>query len=196
MKKVLIVLGVLLYMYAGVSYCYYETDKITPEPPAITTYEPVDVYSNPETVIIAEPLVAETVSEPVELRYSFTDAEVYLLAQLLCGSATVSGDGEYDFVWKGKVTNYSEMCKVLCVVMNRVRSDKFPNTVTDVVLQKGQFSNVKRSITKTPDDLAIKTIQAWCDAYDNWDIGVQNIPESHLYFGAGPNLTNVTREKY
>ena len=196
MKKLCLILGVLLYVFATVSYCYSEADKITPEPPVINTYEPVAVYSNPETIHIADTFVAETLIEEVEPRYGFTDDEVYLLAQLLCGSAKVSGDGEYDFVWKGKVTNYSEMCKVLCVVMNRVRSDKFPNTVTDVVLQKGQFSNVKRSITKTPDDLAIKTIQAWCDAYDNWDIGVQNIPESHLYFSAGPNLTNVTREKY
>lgn len=196
MKKVLIILGVVLYIFAAVSYCYTEADEITPEPPAIATYEPVDVYSNPEITLITDTYVVETLIEEVEPRYGFTDEEVYLLAQLLCGSATVSGDGEYDFVWNGKVTNYSEMCKVLCVVMNRVRSDKFPNTVTDVVLQKGQFSNVKRSITKTPDDLAVKTIQAWCDAYDNWDIGVQNVPENHLYFSAGPNLTNITREKY
>lgn len=196
MKKTCIAFIVILYVLTGSSYCWTTADKITPEPPAISTYEPVAVYSNPETIHIADAFVVEALIEEVEPRYGFTDDEVYLLAQLLCGSATVSGDGEYDFVWQGKVTNYSEMCKVLCVVMNRVRSDKFPNTVTDVVLQKGQFSNVKRSITKTPDDLAIKTIQAWCDAYDNWDIGVQNIPESHLYFGAGPNLTNVTREKY
>ena len=196
MKKVLLILGVVLYIFAAVSYCYTETNEITPEPPAIATYKPVDVYSNPETILIAEPLVAETISEPVELRYGFTDDEIYLLAQLLCGSSTKSGDGEYDFVWKGTCKNYCEMSKVLCVVMNRVRSGSFPNTVTDVVMQKNQFSVMPRNSYKTPDPVAVETIREWCEAYDNWDIGVQNIPENHLYFSAGPNLTNITREKY
>jgi len=195
MKKVFLVLGVVLYIFAAVSYCYSAADKITPEPPAIATYTPTE--SKSESVLIANTCVAT--SEPVEViepRYGFTDDEVYLLAQLLCGSAKVSGDGEYDFVWKGKVTNYCEMSKVLCVVMNRVRSGSFPNTVTEVVMQKGQFSNVCRSVKKVPDQLAVDTIKEWCDAYDNWDIGAQSIPENHLYFSAGPNLTNVTREKY
>lgn len=195
MKKVFLVLGVVLYIFAAVSYCYSTADKITPEPPAIATYTPTE--SKSESVLIANMCVAT--SEPVEViepRYGFTDAEVYLLAQLLCGGANISGDGEYDFVWKGKVTNYCEMSKVLCVVMNRVRSGSFPNTVTEVVMQKGQFSNICRSVKKVPDQLAVDTIKEWCDAYDNWDIGAQSIPENHLYFSAGPNLTNITREKY
>lgn len=195
MKKTFLVLGVVLYIFAAVSYCYSAADKITPEPPAIATYTPTE--SKSESVIIANPCVA--VSEPVEViepRYGFTDEEVYLLAQLLCGSAKISGDGEYDFVWKGKVTNYGEMCKVLCVVMNRVRSDSFPNTVKEVVMQKGQFTGISKRLHTTPDELAVTTIKAWCDAYDLGDIGVQTIPEDHLYFGAGKNLTNVTRAKY
>ena len=154
--------------------------------------------TEPEPVV-EEPVVAVTEPEPVveEPRYGFTDDEVYLLAQLLCGSSEVDGDGEYDFVYTAKYfpdkLNYCEISKVLCVVMNRVRSEQFPNTVSEVVLQKGQFSTMPKNAKKTPDDIAIQKVQEWCDAYDNWDTGVQNVPEDHLYFSAGPNLTNVTR---
>ena len=196
MKKVCLILGIILYIFAATSYCVRSEEKITPEPPTISTYEPVDVYSNPSTVLIADTGVAETIIEPVDPRYGFTDDEVYLLAQLLCGSSTKSGDGEYDFVWKGTCTNYCEMSKVLCVVMNRVRSGSFPNTVAGVVLQKGQFSVMPKNASKTPDPVAVEKVQEWCTAYDNWDVGVQNVPENHLYFSAGPNMTNVTREKY
>lgn len=40
------------------------------------------------------------------------------------------------------------------VIINRVKSDKFPNTITDVILQKGQFSSVDNYYNHTyePDD--------------------------------------------
>ena len=178
---------------------------VKPEPPiieepvvAVTEPEPVVAVTEPEPVVV-EPVVAVTEPEPIveEPRYGFTDEEIYLLAQLLCGSSKVDGDGEYDFVYTAKYfpdkLNYCEISKVLCVVMNRVRSEQFPNTVSEVVLQKGQFSTMPKNAKKTPDDIAIQKVQEWCDAYDNWDTGVQNVPEDHLYFSAGPNLTNVTR---
>ena len=169
---------------------------VKPEPPIVE--KPVVAVTEPEPVVV-EPVVAVTEPEPIveEPRYGFTDEEVYLLAQLLCGSSKVDGDGEYDFVYTAKYfpdkLNYCEISKVLCVVMNRVRSEQFPNTVSEVVLQKGQFSTMPKNAKKTPDDIAIQKVQEWCNAYDNWDTGVQNVPEDHLYFSAGPNLTNVTR---
>lgn len=136
---------------------------------------------------------AEEPAEP-EPRYGFTEDEVYLLAQLLCGSGSKDGDGEYDIDFKTEI-NYCEVAKVLCVVMNRVRSDSFPNTVTDVVMQKGQFSVMPRNAQRTPSDIAIQTVQEWCDAYDRFDGGAQNIPEDHLYF-TGNGVTNTTRANY
>lgn len=155
--------------------------------PPIVTATPIAPTPSPTQTSAEEP------SEP-EPRYDFTEDEVYLLAQLLCGSGSKDGDGEYDIDFQTEI-NYCEVAKVLCVVMNRVRSDSFPNTVTDVVMQKGQFSVMPRNAQRTPSDIAIQTVQEWCDAYDRFDGGAQNIPEDHLYF-TGNGVTNTTRAKY
>lgn len=198
MKKLQILLVTVLVtvlVIIGVSSFITKEPDVTPTSPTVLD---TGLLVKPEPVV-EEPVVAVTEPEPIveEPRYGFTDEEVYLLAQLLCGSSEVDGDGEYDFVYTAKYfpdkLNYCEISKVLCVVMNRVRSEQFPNTVSEVVLQKGQFSTMPKNAKKTPDDIAIQKVQEWCDAYDNWDTGVQNVPEDHLYFSAGPNLTNVTR---
>ena len=195
MKKLQLLLVTVLVIIGVSSFTTKEPD-VTPTSPTVPS---TGLLVKPEPPIIEEPVVAVTEPEPVvvEPRYGFTDEEVYLLAQLLCGSSKVDGDGEYDFVYTAKYfpdkLNYCEISKVLCVVMNRVRSEQFPNTVSEVVLQKGQFSPMPKNAKKTPDDIAIQKVQEWCDAYDNWDTGVQNVPEDHLYFSSGPNLTNVTR---
>lgn len=133
-------------------------------------------------------------TEEVEVRYGFTDDDVYLLAQLLCGSKNTDGDGEYDIDF-AKEVNYYEISKVLGVVMNRVRSEEFPDTVYDVVTAETQFSVMPANLYKEPSDIALQTVQDWCDAYDRYDLGVQCIPEDHLYF-SGDGITNTTRANY
>jgi len=148
---------------------------------------------------LSEPECKVTIEEPpiipIELRYGFTDDDIYLLAQLLCGDASIDGDGEYDFVWSalhGRM-NYYEMGKVLCVVMNRQRNGYWGDTVREVVLAKGQFVVFPKNLKTKPHDIAMERVRDWCYDYDRWDYRLQVIPESHLYFRAGPNLTNVTR---
>ena len=125
-------------------------------------------------------------------RYGFTNGEIRLLAQLLCGDRNISGDGEYDFIGQNDI-RYDQISVVLCVVMNRVRSDVWPttNTVRDVVLRPGQFSVMPANLNTVPEELAIQAVEDWCMAYDRWDDGVQTIPEDYLYFRAGPNNTNI-----
>jgi hypothetical protein len=156
-------------------------------PPPIVSIMPIIPTPSPTQTSAEEP------AEP-EPRYGFTEDEVYLLAQLLCGSGSKDGDGEYDIDFKTEI-NYCEVAKVLCVVMNRVRSDSFPNTVTDVVMQKGHFSVMPRNAQRIPSDIAIQTVQEWCEAYDRFDGGAQNISEDHLYF-TGNGVTNTTRANY
>ena len=200
MKRIGLVLLVLICMPALASYFPVHTSENADAAAEVSTvYTPTPTEEAPESTTTptstAEPTTEPTPEATVAPRYGFTDDEVYLLAQLLCGSANIDGDGEYDFVWAVKYedeTNYAEISKVLCVVMNRVRSDSFPNTVTDVVMQKGQFSVMPRNAQETPSDIAIQTVQEWCDAYDRFDGGAQNIPEDHLYF-TGNGITNTTR---
>lgn len=154
----------------------------------------ISVYTEPK---ISEPI--ETITPMVERisirkpRYGFTDDDIYLLAQLLCGDQSKDGDGEYDFDFDDpNKIDMNEVGKVLCVVMNRVRdSNEFPNTVRGVILQKGQFSTMPRNLSTTPSPIALTIVGDWCGRYDNYDTSVQIIPENHLYFtGTGKN--NVT----
>lgn len=163
-----------------------------------TTYEIEEVITGTiqpamMSITIAEEVIFE---EPVEARYGFTDDDIYMLAQLLCGDKDIHGDGEYDFVWGylQDEMNYYEMSKVLCVVMNRVRDEGFPDTVYDVVMQKGQFADDRR-IDTVPDDIALEKIGDWCTAYDRWDPGVQSIPVNHFFYD-GDGTMNHTREKW
>jgi hypothetical protein len=129
----------------------------------------------------------------VEPRYGFTEDEIYLLAQLLCGDENTSGDGEYDidFVDQSDI-NYYEVSKVLCVVMNRVRDDRFPNTVEGVVLAKNQFAVMPKNLKATPSEMALTIVEDWCKAYDEFDLGTQCVPENHVFF-TGNGVSNITR---
>lgn len=199
-----LVLLILICMLALVSYFPVNTSENADAAAEVSTvYTPTPTEEAPESTTTptatpeptVEPTTEPTPEATVAPRYGFTDDEVYLLAQLLCGSATIDGDGEYDFVWATKYedeTNYAEISKVLCVVMNRVRSDQFPDTVSDVVMQKGQFAVMPQNASKVPDQIAIDVVQEWCDAYDAYDLGAQSIPETHLYF-TGNGTTNTTR---
>ena len=195
MKRIGLVVVVLICLLFMVSYIFKPAEEVNTQVSVSAVCAPTPTEEAPEPTVIPTPTTEPTPEPTVAPRYGFTDDEVYLLAQLLCGSADKDGDGEYDFVWATKYeeeTNYAEISKVLCVVMNRVRSAEFPDTVTDVVMQKGQFAVMPQNASKVPDQIAIDVVQEWCDAYDAYALGVQSIPETHLYF-TGNGVTNTTR---
>lgn len=79
--------------------------------------------------------------------------DVYLLARVVYGEAR----GE----------PYKGMVAVAAVVLNRVGSSLFPNTISGVVYQPGAFSVVADGqINLTPDDNALKAAR---DAINGWD---------------------------
>ena len=128
-------------------------------------------------------------------QYGFTDDDIYLLTQLLCGNSSTYGDGEYDFDWDlylGTEPNQEEISKVLCTVMNRIRSGEYDNHVRDVVLQPHQFVVFPKNLKSTPSDKAIAVVREWCEKYDNWHHEIETIPRDHIYFVAGPNNGNIT----
>jgi len=155
-----------------------------------------DISETP-TLLVIEKDISETptfIDKKVQLRYGFTDDEIYLLAQVLSGDGDIDGDGEYDIDFQDEI-NYYEVGKVLGVIMNRVRSNDFPNTVTDVVTQKGQFSVIPRNLTREPSDISLQTVKEWCTAYDNYINLVQVVPNNHLFF-TGDGKINITRAKH
>ena len=84
---------------------------------------------------------------------SNTNGNLYLLARLVYGEAR----GE---PYKGQVA-------VAAVVLNRVKSSKFPNSVSGVIYQSGAFSVVSDGqINLRPDETAIKAARDAMNGYD------------------------------
>lgn len=84
---------------------------------------------------------------------SNTDGNLYLLARLVYGEAR----GE---PYKGQVA-------VAAVALNRVKSSRFPNSVSGVIYQSGAFSVVSDGqINLTPDETAIRAARDAMNGYD------------------------------
>lgn len=156
-----------------------EPSQIKMEVPPVIVELPI---TQPSPIPIPTP-------EPEPPQYGFTEDDIYLMSVLLTGSKAVDGDGEFDFDY-GRDEEYDQIYLVLCVVMNRVRSGVYPNTVSEVIWQTGQFSLMPKWKKKLPpvSDISIQRVTDWCKAYDAHDPGVQNISKEHLYFsGDGKN---------
>ena len=84
---------------------------------------------------------------------SYSNSDVYLLARLIYGEAR----GE----------SYIGQVAVGAVVMNRVKSSSFPNTISAVIYQPYAFTAVADGqINLTPNDRAIKAAKEAMNGYD------------------------------
>ena len=82
-----------------------------------------------------------------------SDSDLYLLARTIYA--------------EGRGEPYTGQVAIGAVVMNRVRSPQFPNTIAGVVYQKHAFTAVSDGqINLTPDDKAMKAAR---DAINGWD---------------------------
>lgn len=111
--------------------------------------------------------------------WEFRKSEVYLLAEII--------------FWENWFTDPEKRAAYLtgAVAMNRVKSDKWPNTVHDVAYQRGQYSTTKYFYTKE--------IPAEC--YDMaWDIyrnGTPDVPAGVVFqatFKQGPKYEVINGE--
>ena len=83
----------------------------------------------------------------------FSESDVYLLARTIYA--------------EGRGEPYTGQVAIGAVIMNRIRSPKFPNTVSGVVYQKHAFTAVSDGqINLTPNDTAMKAAR---DAINGWD---------------------------
>ena len=91
-----------------------------------------------------------TSSESVK---GYSNADVYLLAKTIYA--------------EGRGEPYTGQVAIGAVVLNRVRSKQFPNTVSGVVYQKHAFTAVSDGqINLTPNDTAMRAAK---DAINGWD---------------------------
>lgn len=94
-----------------------------------------------------------TLSTSSQTTSSSNSSDVYLLAQCIYGEAR----GE---PYKGQVA-------VGAVILNRVKSSKFPSSIAGVIYQRGAFDVVSDGqINLAPNDTAIKAAK---DAMNGWD---------------------------
>ena len=83
----------------------------------------------------------------------FSSSDIYLLARTIYA--------------EGRGEPYTGQVAIAAVVLNRVRSPKFPNTITGVVYQKHAFTAVSDGqINLTPNDTAMRAAK---DAINGWD---------------------------
>ena len=83
----------------------------------------------------------------------FSEADVYLLARTIYA--------------EGRGEPYTGQVAIGAVIINRIKSAQFPNTVSGVVYQKNAFTAViDGQINLTPNDTAIKAAK---DAMNGWD---------------------------
>jgi len=95
----------------------------------------------------------KSASLPPSSHYGFTDKDIRLMANAVYGEAR----GE---PYEGQVA-------VAAVILNRVKSDQFPNTVSGVIFQPGAFTAVADGqIWLTPNETALKAVK---DAISGWD---------------------------
>lgn len=107
----------------------------------------IDLIIVGEVLEVGEKDAEDTVPKvaPV-VKTTATDTEINLLARLVRAEA----QGES---FAGKVA-------VAEVVLNRVESDDFPDSIGAVIYQSGQFSPVSNgSINKAPDEASIKAVE-------------------------------------
>lgn len=84
---------------------------------------------------------------------SYTSSDVYLLARLIHSEAR----GE----------SYTGQVAVGAVVLNRLKSSSFPNTISGVIYQRNAFTAVSDGqINLTPNNTAIRAAK---DAMNGWD---------------------------
>lgn len=111
-----------------------------------STYKALGMTGSYEILAGQSASSAETVG-------GYTSSEVYLLAKTIYA--------------EGRGEPYTGQVAIGAVVLNRVRSSQFPNTIAGVVYQKHAFTAVSDGqINLTPNETAMKAAR---DAINGWD---------------------------
>ena len=149
-----------------------ETQPVVPltvSRPAPTSERPI-ITKGRETSLSTE--VTEGTPEPQDETLA-EEAGTSTEYNLFCRIVALEGHPAY---------GYELYLQVATVIMNRVESDKFPDTVTEVLSQRNQFSTYKTSRTPVYNEDVYRA------AHDAYYHGKRNLPDCVLAF--------ITEEAY
>ena len=142
-----------------------------------TSFEVID-YNPTWTIIttydgIAYVLTKDLSDKPVEEK-SYTEEDLYIMAHLLAGEAQPYSDEEQRYVGS--------------VALNRVKDKRYPNTLKEVVFQKGQYACTwDGNYYRTP------TEDNWRNA--KWLLENGSILPDHVVFQSGGKQGKGVYEK-
>lgn len=141
LKKLLVAVVVFAIIF-GIMVRVEGQDKVEPE--IIVEYVYVTEYVDKPIAVLVEP------TESIVRDDEYDGEDLHWLSRII--SAEAKGESV-----KGQIA-------VGNVVMNRVKSDKYPNTIKDVVFQKNQFSpTIDGSIYNEPTEQAVQSAKRVLD---------------------------------
>lgn len=138
-----------------------------------------DVYADSATSVNAQTTKKETIQNSLSNANSiainngnaaYSDEEVYLTAQLIHHEA-------HNQAYNGKVA-------VAEVILNRVNSTLFPNSIESVVFQSGQFTNVRRLKNVNPSDQELRI------AYNVLNGDLRTLNDQDILYFRNPKVTS------
>ena len=106
---------------------------------------------------------------------AYSDEEVYLLAQLVYHEA-------HNQAYNGKVA-------IAEVVLNRVNSRLFPNNISDVIFQSGQFTSIRRLKNINPTEQEIRI------AFNVLNGSLRVLKDSDVLYFRNPKITSGISSK-
>ena len=150
----------------------------------ISEYEKVDTLieeSNLEEVVEQPIIIEPIVTQPVKTYY--TPHDVDILSRLVYG--------------EGRGLNKMEMSAIVWVVLNRVDSPLFPNSIYGVIMQPGQFYTHEPNfpIWDNIQELVIDVLNRWSSEKEGVINVGRTLPNDYFfYFGDGQH--NYYRKGY
>ena len=191
--KLSILLNVVLVSVLSIFYLQNQRievvttkDKINP----ITTAEytaVVNTSTNEVGVLVKEPIVESfipTPSEPTQpARTYYTPSDVNILSRLVYG--------------EGRGLNKTEMSAIVWVVLNRVDSPLFPNSIYEVIMQPGQFYTHEPNfpVWDNIQELVIDVLNRWSSEKNGVaDVG-RTLPNDYFFYW-GDGYHNYFRKGY
>lgn len=156
MRKLVIALLLILVFIPSITLKADEETKEAEETEEVSFKKAVSDFAK------SMKAVRKYMREQAEKR-KFEESEINLLAEIIYWENWFTDEEKLTARWTGGV------------VMNRVNSDEFPDSVYDVAYQRGQYSTTKYFYTK---ELPEECYEMAKDIYYN---GVEDMPENVLF---------------